>query len=66
MDGAWDPAARANAKCIKLNLDWVIMASFNVVTDIVILCLPLPLLWRLQIDMERKLQLIGLFLLGSL
>lgn len=66
IDGAWDPAAHANAICIQLNLEWVIMASFNVVTDIVTLCLPLPLLWRLQIDMERKLQLIGVFLLGSL
>ncbi|KAK3176963.1 hypothetical protein OEA41_008289 [Lepraria neglecta] len=31
----------------------------------VTLCLPLPLLWRLQIDKERKYGLIGIFLLGG-
>ncbi len=64
--GAWDPAIYVKAKCIRLNLEWVIMASLNVVTDVVTLFLPLPLLWRLQIDKERKFQLIGIFLLGGL
>lgn len=64
--GAWDPAIHVRAKCSKLNLEWVIMASFNVITDVLTLFLPLPLLWRLQIDKERKYQLIGIFLLGGL
>lgn len=64
--GAWNPAIHAKAKCIRLNLEWVIMASLNVVTDVLTLFLPLPLLWRLQIDKERKYQLIGIFLLGGL
>ena len=51
---------------IRPNIASVIMASLNVVTDILTLCLPLPFLWRLQIDMERKSQLIGVFLLGGL
>lgn len=66
MAGAWDPKIYVRAKCIKLNLEWVNMASFNVLTDLVTLCLPLPLVWRLQIDKERKFQLLGVFLLGSL
>ena len=66
MAGAWDPAVYARATCIRLNLEWVIMASFNVLTDIVTLFLPLPLVWRLQIDRERKFQLLGVFLLGGL
>ena len=66
IKAAWDPAARVNAKCIRLNLDWTIMASLNALTDIATLCAPLPQLLRLQIDMGRKLKLIGIFLLGSL
>ena len=38
----------------------------NVVTDIITLSLPLPLIWRLQINKLQKLQLIGIFLLGYL
>ena len=34
--------------------------------DIIALCLPMPFLWRLHTDKARKLQLIGVFSLGSL
>lgn len=66
ISGAWDPNVYLKAECIKLNLEWVIMASFNVLTDVITLCLPLPLVWRLHIDKGRKYQLISVFLLGSL
>ena len=66
MNAAWDPAAHATANCIRPNLECMIVASLNVLTDIVTLYVPLPLLWRLQIDMERNVQLIGVFLLKSL
>lgn len=37
----------------------------NVVLDAIILCLPLPLIWYLQTDMQKKLQLTLVFILGS-
>ncbi|KAG6357984.1 hypothetical protein INS49_013867 [Diaporthe citri] len=37
----------------------------NVVLDAIILCLPLPLIWRLQTNLRRKLQLTLVFCLGS-
>lgn len=37
----------------------------NVVLDAIILCLPLPLIWRLQTNLRRKLQLTLVFSLGS-
>lgn len=54
MQGAWDPKVYLRAKCINLNLEYVIMGSFNVLTDVVTLCVPLPSVWRLQINKERK------------
>ena len=66
IQGAWDPNVYIRAKCINLNLEYMIMGSFNVLTDVVTLCLPLPLLWRLQIEKARKSQLFGVFLLGGL
>ena len=38
----------------------------DAVTDFVILALPLPMVWRLQVDVRRKLALSGVFLLGGL
>ena len=42
------------------------MGSLNVITDFLILCLPLPRLWKLQMSRETKLQLIGILSIGSL
>ena len=47
-------------------MEYIIFAIFNVITDIVILILPLPILWRLQLSQGRKFQLMGIFLTGSL
>lgn len=41
------------------------MAWLNVLTDIATLCVPFPLVWRLQVDIAYKAQLIDVFLLGS-
>ena len=62
--GAWDPAI--DAKCIDLGLIIVVTSALNVFTDVSTLCLPMPLLWRLNLPKERKIQLTGIFLLGGL
>lgn len=62
--GAWNPTIEA--KCIDLGLIIVITSALNVLTDVLTLCLPLPLLWRLNLPKERKVQLTGIFLLGGL
>ena len=38
----------------------------DALTDLVILAVPLPMIWRLQIDARRKVALSGVFLLGGL
>ncbi|KAK8061767.1 hypothetical protein PG994_008133 [Apiospora phragmitis] len=38
----------------------------NVVTDVVMIILPLPVVWRLHIDYKQKFALTGVFLLGGL
>lgn len=60
----WDPAV--NAECIDTYIVWAIMGSLNVLTDILLLCLPLPKLWRLQMRRRVKLQVIAIFSIGSL
>ena len=44
------------------------MASgvFNVVSDVTVLILPMPCLWKLQLPFKKKLTTIGIFAMGSL
>lgn len=48
-----------------LNDSFLYMLIVNVALDFIILCLPLPLIWRLQTTTRRKLQLTFVFTLGS-
>jgi hypothetical protein len=45
---------------------YTIIGAFSVVEDVLILCLPLPVVWRLQMRLREKIQLTILFLMGCL
>ncbi|KAI4284402.1 MAG: hypothetical protein L6R38_001455 [Xanthoria sp. 2 TBL-2021] len=64
IKAAWDTSIKA--ECINLSAMSIVTASLNVATDIVTLTLPLPLIWRLQLPRAQRLQVCGIFLLGSL
>ena len=61
----WDPSVKGG-RCLAIPLAGTILAAVNVLTDIVILIMPMPILWKLQIEMREKLQIMGIFLLGGL
>ena len=52
--------------CINTPVGATIIAAFNVLTDFIILALPMPLLYKLQKPFHQKLQIMGMFLLGGL
>ncbi|KAJ4418118.1 hypothetical protein N0V82_005782 [Gnomoniopsis sp. IMI 355080] len=52
--------------CIDYNLALHIISSTNVVTDALILVLPMPLVWRMNTNLTRKMQISGVFLLGAI
>lgn len=60
----WDP--KIPARCINLDDVLVLCGSLNIGTDVAILCLPIPELWKLKISIRQKLQLTTMFLLGGL
>ena len=62
--GAWDPTVEA--KCVELNLVVMIMGGMNVLTDLILVCAPLPTIWGLQMETKVKLQLMGVFCVGGL
>ena len=46
---------------------WIVIHAWHtVVTDFVLLCLPMPLVWRLNMSRTRKIQVSGIFALGAL
>ncbi|KAK5995385.1 hypothetical protein PT974_03789 [Cladobotryum mycophilum] len=62
--GAWNTSL--HAKCINSGVFWVAYAIMNVLTDIIVLALPIPLILALQLKMRDRLMICGLFLMGGL
>jgi hypothetical protein len=65
LQGVWDH--RINAKCIPRTVTlWYFNGVFNIVTDVAILVLPLPILWKLELPRSQKILLTCIFGLGFL
>ena len=52
--------------CLPSGVGGSVTGIFNVITDLYILILPLPLVWSLQMKLYSKLRLMALFGLGAL
>jgi len=59
----WTPGVKS--KCVSFGAELITMAVLNVMTDVVLLCLTMPILWNLRTNRVRKFQLAGMFLLGG-
>ena len=51
-------------QCIDTAKFWFANAGFSIATDIIILLLPLPLVWRLEIPRTQKVALVAVFAVG--
>lgn len=60
----WDPSVPG--KCINQVDFFRYNGVGNMFLDVLILCLPYPMAWRLQTTARQKLVLTGMFLLGGL
>lgn len=60
----WDPSIQ-NAWCFRLSYQAVAMAIINIITDIIILVIPLKPIWELMISTTRKWQLSIILSLGT-
>ena len=60
----WDPTVPAH--CVNTDEVVLVCGVFNFATDLAILILPMPELWKLKITRKQKLQITFLFLLGGL
>ncbi|KAL8888282.1 MAG: hypothetical protein Q9215_004262 [Flavoplaca cf. flavocitrina] len=57
---------KTQGTCIDLTLLLLVTASTNIVTDVALLILPMPLVWKLNIERPQKFAVSGIFLLGGL
>lgn len=53
-----------DAKCISLGVVYISGSTPNVITDLMILLLPLPYVWGLHAPLGQRLILVGMFMLG--
>ena len=61
---AWDPEVPGS--CVEILLAAPIPGAINVACDVFTVLLPLPLIWNLHMERNRKTQLVGIFLLSGL
>ena len=61
---AWDPEVPGT--CLNVFVAATTPAVFNVVADFATVCLPMPLIWGLQMRWQQKIQVLGIFLLSGL
>lgn len=61
-DGWTSP--RYAARCNKSRVLDIIVGIFGLISDLYIFILPLPVLWRLQMPLKRKLGVMAIFLTG--
>ncbi|KAL9064748.1 MAG: hypothetical protein Q9161_008677 [Pseudevernia consocians] len=66
FSGLWNPEDTFTSKCINLQSYYRAVASSNMALDIIILCMPLYMVWRLKLEASQKLMLSGIFALGGL
>jgi hypothetical protein len=62
---AWDPLI-PNARCLNVETLNTASAAVNSVSDIVILLLPQPIIWNLQMSLRKKIGISATFSTGLL
>ncbi|WYZ35650.1 hypothetical protein EsH8_X_000297 [Colletotrichum jinshuiense] len=62
VEGFWDKSVKA--KCIPSQPQWYVNAAGNIITDVAVFALPLPIFWHLSLPRKQKFLLMGIFSLG--
>lgn len=62
--GAWDKTV--HAKCINSDIFWVAYAVMNILTDVMVLALPIAPIMALQLSTRSRVMLCAIFMMGGL
>ena len=61
----WDKSIQ-NPKCQDIRASALGTGIANMILDIMLLIIPLPMIWKLQVSRRIKVSLTGIFMLGAL
>jgi hypothetical protein len=61
---AWDKTIPGT--CINITQNWFANAGFSIATDVIILLMPMPIIYSLNLQINQKLGLMFIFALGGL
>ncbi|KAG7423554.1 Satratoxin biosynthesis SC1 cluster protein 4 [Fusarium oxysporum f. sp. raphani] len=64
VEMAWDITI-SDGSCIDRMAYFIAILALNVTTDLFMLVLPIPMLWKVKMPKRQKLGLIGIFMTGS-
>ncbi|KAK1675699.1 hypothetical protein BDP55DRAFT_552169 [Colletotrichum godetiae] len=62
VEGFWDKSVVSH--CIPNQPQWYVNAAGNIITDVAVFALPLPIFWHLSLPRKQKALLMGIFSLG--
>lgn len=64
---AWDwGIPESEKRCVNIKAMFEGIVAINLITDVIILCLPMKLIWNLHLALRQKLVLLAIFSLGGL
>ncbi|KAH6657324.1 hypothetical protein BKA67DRAFT_643344 [Truncatella angustata] len=65
LSASWDPTLAQTSECLDRGAIYVATAGIGVLTDVLMLALPILIVISLEIPLRQKIILVGLFAVGS-
>lgn len=53
VNSLWDPTI-TDAKCVNTNIAFTVGAVLNIASDVILMALPIPALWKLQTTKKKR------------
>ena len=66
ISAAWDPNSLFTDKCLDVQAYLKGVTVSNLLIDVIILCLPIYMVLRLQLPIRKKIVVSGIFMVGGL
>jgi hypothetical protein len=63
---SWDPLLLATATCVNRGAIYIATAVIGIVTDVMLIAIPIPTIWGLQMPTKQKIGLTVMFGVGSM
>ncbi|KAH6870269.1 hypothetical protein BKA58DRAFT_384712 [Alternaria rosae] len=63
---SWDPLLLATATCVNRGAIYIATAVIGIVTDVMLISIPIPTIWGLQMPTKQKIGLTIMFCVGSI